>query len=49
MRRRRPAIEGQEKGEDRQPMVKKLRAVLLGSFRGSTAKKRLYEEGARGN
>ena len=39
MRRQRRAREKQEKGEDRQPILKKRCAALLRSFRDSKAKK----------
>ena len=49
MRTRRRAREMQKKKEDRRPILKKLCAALLRSFRGSTAKKWLCEGRARGN
>ena len=39
MRRQRRARERQEKREDRQPILKKLRDALLRSFRGQHGKK----------
>ena len=48
MRRRRRAIERQEKRKDKQPVLKKLRAVfLLRSFRGQHGEK--MEESAWDN
>ena len=49
MRRRRRAREGQEKreSENRQPILRKLCAALLQSFRGQHSKK--MKESARGN
>ena len=44
MRRRRQARERKEKGEDRQPILKRLCAALLRSFSGSTAKKWFVRE-----
>ena len=39
MRRRRQATERQEKGEDRRPILKKLCAALLRSFKGAARQK----------
>ena len=39
MRRQTQIREKQEKGEDREPILEKLRAALLRSFKDSTAKK----------
>ena len=47
MRRRGRASEGQEKREDRRPILKKLCAALLRSFRGQHGEK--MKGSARGN
>ena len=50
MRRRRRDRERQEKREDRRPIIKKLCAARLGSFRGQHGEKNgLCEGNARGN
>ena len=48
MRRRRRARERQEKRKDRRPILKKLCAALLRSFRGQHSEKMVYARGVPG-
>ena len=48
MRKRKQAREMQEKREDQRPILKKLRAALLGSFKGAARRKNELCKGGPG-